>query len=491
MARERARREPKAEQAEGPAQPVREVLLGELAVRAGLVTREQLATCLAYQEKRRVKEQKVPRIGEVLAHKKFLSREQVTALLAGKYNRQRGLFGEIAVRLGLVSADAVERALRRQKKERKAGRRPPQIGQILRAEKRIRTHHILAILRAQGRTVALCLHCKKQFTVQDFEPGRFRCKRCQALLVEQKPGRSARAAAPAAADDVDIATPRKRRRLPPGAVVRGYRIEALLGEDMTGSLYRARDEQKDRLASFKVLDSEWLADPRTLKAFLVGAQKSAALNHPAIKRLFAVGKEDDYYFVAMEYVAGDSLRQVLQRARKLPVPMVIKVAMQVVDALIHAASRDLIHKDVRPSNILVAENGQVKVSGFGVPVDLGGNLRLFARDRRESACYLAPELVVDGARVDSRADIFGLGATLYHLLSGRPPLHGRSPVDVLLRLGEKGIPPLRQIVPKAPPDLDRLISRMIELEPGDRHQSLYQLERELEVIGSSIPGLDV
>ena len=174
----------------------------------------------------------------------------------------------------------------------------------------------------------------------------------------------------------------------------------------------------------------------------------------------------------------------------MPVPMGLKVGVKVVDALIHAAGREVLHRDIRPSNILVSQEGQIKVSGFGVPVDLGGNLRLFARDKRESACYMAPELVVE-AEVDSRADIFGLGCTLYHLLSGRPPLKGRSPVDVLMRMCEKGIPRLRTLAPKVPQSLERVIAQMIELEPDDRYQSLYQLERELQVVGSDVPGLDL
>lgn len=473
---------------------VREQLLGEVALRAGLVTRPQLEECLALQERRRDQGKKVPRIGELLAHKGYLSRPQVKALLQGKYARQGGRFGEIAVRLQLVDAGAVEAALAEQARLADAGERHLALGQILRDRGQLEVHHVRAVLQAQGKTVARCRHCRKKFTIKDFRPGRVRCKRCGRLLVEEPVAdRDAPEGDAAPAEEgTDIVTrPADRRRLRRGEDVQGYRIRELLGEDMTGSLYRAR-EKGGRVVTFKLLDSESLHSPKVLKAFLAVAQKSASLNHPAIKRLFAVGKAGEHYFVAMEYVEGDSLRQVLSRAQKLPVPMVLKVATQVLDALIHAAEKGLIHRDLRPSNVLIAEGGQVKVSGFGVPVDLGGNLRLFARGKRDSACYLAPELVVDGAEVDSRADIFGLGCLLYHLLSGRPPLRGRSPVDVMLYMSERGIRPLRKAAEaKIPPELARVVTQMIQLEPGDRYQSLYQLERELQVIAADYPELDI
>jgi len=468
---------------------VKERMLGELAIKAEFITREQLDACLEYQENCRAKKKKVPRIGEILAHKDFLSKKQLAALLSGKFSRQRGKFGEIAVRLGFLPRDQLKLALELQQSQQREGEQTQLIGQILRDKQQIRSHQIKAVLAAQGKTIARCLHCKKRFTIQDFQAGRFRCNRCQALLVKHTAAKTAEAATPDDGDVV-IATPRRHIRLKKGQRIHDYKILGLLGKDMTGSLYRAVDVPRDRPLTFKVLDSDWLSDRVALKSFLVGAQKSAGLSHPNIKRLYAAGKAEDFYFVAMEYIQGDSLRQVLRRAKKVPVPMAIKVVVKVVDALIHAAGRDLIHRDIRPSNILVAQDGQIKVSGFGVPVDLGGNLRLFAREKRGSACYMAPELVVE-AEVDSRADIFGLGCTLYHLLSGRSPLRGRSPVDVLMRMCEKGIPPLRKLAPNVPEDLERVITQMIQLEPDDRYQSLYQLERELQVIGADVPGLDL
>ncbi len=465
---------------------VKERLLGELAIRAEFITREQLDECLEYQERCRAADKKVPRIGEILAHKEYLTRKQVAALLSGKFNRQRGKFGEIAVRLGFVSREKLQAAL----EEQKAGAHPKLIGQLLRSQNLMRSHQIKAVLAAQGKTIVRCLHCKKRYTIRDFQPGRFRCKRCQALLVKHKGAKTAEAE-PVPEGDVVIMSPRKRIYLSKGTLIHDYKILGLLGKDMTGSLYRALDTMRERQVTFKVLDSEWLSDPVALKAFLVGAQKSAALAHPNIKRLYAVGKAEEFYFVAMEYIEGDSLRQVLRRAKKLPVPMALKVGLKVVDALIHAATREVIHRDIRPSNIIISQSAEIKICSFGVPADLGGNLRLFARDKRGAACYMAPELVVSETEVDSRADIFGLGCTLYHLLSGRPPLKGRSPVDVLMRMCNKGIPRLRGLAPKVPAQLEQLIAQMIELEPDDRYQSLYQLERELQVVGSEVPGLDL
>ncbi len=478
------------------AKKVVERLLGEVAIRAGLLTRARLEECLALQERRRGKTsanaKKVPRIGEILAHKGYLTRAQVTALLAGKYARRRARFGEIAVRQGAAQVAQVEAAAKEQRRRRRAGEPALAIGQILRDQGALTAEAVRKVLAAQGKSVARCGTCRLKLTIQDFVPGVSRCKRCDAVLVPERAAGAARAAT-VAREGADVVTrPKHQRRLAKGERIEGYEIQALLGFDVTGGLYRATELARGRTVAFKLLDPGVVKSKAALKELLALAQKSAELAHPAIKKLYAVGRAGEHGYLAMEYVQGDSLRQVLARAGKLPVPMVIKVATQLVDGLIHAAGRGLVHGDIRPANLIVDATGQLKISGFGVPVDKGGNLRLFAQDRRDGgACYLAPELVVSGAVVDSRADVFGLGCTLYHLLSGRPPLRGRSPVDVLLQMSEGGIPPLRKLAPKAPPELLRIITQMVELEPIDRYQSLYQLERELQVVASGIPGLEV
>lgn len=482
---------------------VKEALLAEVALRAGIVSREQVALC---QAKRREGDERS--VGELLVSMRYLTSAQLEALRAGRYRRQRGRFGEIAYRMALVDRDAVKAALKRQRERKRAGEPHLAVGQLLRDAGAISKHQVRAVLSAQGKTVCRCQSCRLKFTITDFSAGD-RCRKCDGELtpvkVRQRPTQppepSEAPDVPDPEDDDDSPTddapeelfaPRRRRALTKGTDVRGYVIRESLGSDMTGALYRARELSSGRLVSLKVLDAEALATEASRRQFLAQAAKAARLQHASIKRLEAVGKlNDGRVFVVMEYVAGDSLRQLLRRARRLPAPTVVMIGCRLTDALIHASDRGLVHRDLRPSNVVLTESGDVRLAGFGVPVDLGGNLRLFATGEQQAACYLAPELVVSDAIVDARADIFGLGCLLYHLLGGRPPLRGRAPVDVLLQMSERGIPPLRKLAPDAPPELVQVITRMIELEPTDRYPSLYQLERELQAIAAGFPELSI
>jgi serine/threonine protein kinase len=265
-----------------------------------------------------------------------------------------------------------------------------------------------------------------------------------------------------------------------GFTLGGYRILERLGSGGSGTVYLAEHLVMKRRVALKVLPAAYADDPAVLGRFRREAQAAAALDHPNIVRAYDFRQEGLLYFLVMEYVNGPSLQEVLQRQGPLPVAVACDYVRQAAVGLQHAHEHGLVHRDVKPANLLVDASGTVKV------LDLG--LARFTPDGQESvtrqfdenlvmgtADYLAPEQAVSLHNVDSRADVYSLGATFYALLSGEPPFHQGTITQKLLWHQMRDPPPLRDRRPDVPDEVAALVAAMMAKSTQERVQTASEV----------------
>lgn len=261
-----------------------------------------------------------------------------------------------------------------------------------------------------------------------------------------------------------------------------YNIVERLGAGGMGVVYRAEDSWLGRTVSIKVLRPELAADAEFLRRFRREAKAAACLSHPNIVSLFDVGQDGDLHYLVMEYVPGHTLEERLDQG-PLPPGEAVRVAGLVAAALEHAHSHDVIHRDIKPQNILLAPGGQVKVADFGIARAGVATTVTHPGAIVGSVHYLAPEQV-QGAPGDQQADVYALGVVLYRMLTGRLPFEGENPISVALKHVQEQPVPLRRLAPRTPPALERVVMRALRKDPGERYASAGEMLADLEEVGA-------
>jgi formylglycine-generating enzyme required for sulfatase activity len=286
-----------------------------------------------------------------------------------------------------------------------------------------------------------------------------------------------------------------------GQTLSHYRILEKLGEGAMGMLYRALDTRLDRSVAIKVLRPEAVGDVSRKRRFVQEAKAASALNHPNIITVYDIGQATDGVqgvdFIAMEYVDGQTLAAIMS-GRRLPVGEALGYAVQVAEALAAAHLAGIVHRDVKPANIMVSCTGQVKVLDFGIAklteravseatptVTAGGDslAEVAPPLTRQGAflgtpAYMSPEQA-DGKPVDARSDVFSFGAVLYEMLAGRRPFEGDSPLSSLTAMFRDPPPPLSAFRPDVPRDLERIVQRCLAKDRDARYPSARELLTEL------------
>ncbi len=271
-------------------------------------------------------------------------------------------------------------------------------------------------------------------------------------------------------------------RLSPTAVLGDFVIEKELGRGGLATVYLAHQISLDRSAALKVLFPQFSADREFIVSFIKEARVAAQLNHPNIVQAYAVGEDEGIHYFAMEYVQGHTLKTLLANVGRLVVDRSLEITREVATALDVAwTSTQLVHRDVKPDNIMVTESGQVKLADLGL-ARAGSDLR----ESEETEIlgtpqYIAPELLL-GWPGDHRADIYSLGATLYHMVTGKYPYTGTSATDIARKhICEPLVSPRRQVSDLPPPVAD-LIEVMMAKRPGHRYQSAAEVLDEIKRI---------
>ena len=260
-----------------------------------------------------------------------------------------------------------------------------------------------------------------------------------------------------------------------------YQVVEKLGEGGMGVVYKARDTHLDRFVAIKVLPPEKVSDPDRKARFIREAKAASALNHPNIITIHDIASDNGTDFIAMEYVAGKTLDQLIPR-KGMRLNEALKIAIQIADALARAHSAGIIHRDIKPANIMVDAHGQVKVLDFGLAKlteqgDTAEASTATAAVKTEegtiagTAAYMSPEQA-EGKPLDARSDIFSFGAVLYEMLAGGRAFQGDSKMSTMMAVLQKEPPPLGQDVPS---DLRKVIARCLRKDSGRRFHHMEDM----------------
>jgi serine/threonine protein kinase/Flp pilus assembly protein TadD len=276
-----------------------------------------------------------------------------------------------------------------------------------------------------------------------------------------------------------------------GTTLGNYKILEKLGAGGQGTVYKAVDSKLGRTVVIKVLPEELVAKSANLKRFEREARLASALDHPNICTIFDLNEIDGVHFIAMQYIAGRNVRQLVS-GKPLQVESALSIAIQVADALAVAHAQGIIHRDIKAGNVMVNNKGQVKILDFGLAklldADAARTSGIHHTELTEvgipygTATYAAPEQA-RGDRVDSRADIFSTGVLLYEMLTGTWPFRGKTAVDVRHAVLNEEPEPLSVARPDpVPPRLQQILDRALKKHPRDRYQQVSQLRDDLRAV---------
>ena len=270
-----------------------------------------------------------------------------------------------------------------------------------------------------------------------------------------------------------------------------YRIGPRIARGGMASVYEATDIRLDRVVAVKIMHPGLGDDGEFAARFVREARAAARLSHPNVVAVFDQGDEHGTVFLAMEYVPGHTLRDVIRKESPMAPAKALALLDPVLNALGAAHKAGLIHRDIKPENVLIADDGRVKVADFGLAKAINSETQHTATGGVliGTVSYLAPELVVDG-NADARADVYAAGVVLYELLTGRKPHEGDSPIAVAYKHVHEDIPPPSAVVPGLPAYVDALVARATARDrshrPADARVLLHQVHRVKQALDEGV-----
>lgn len=269
-----------------------------------------------------------------------------------------------------------------------------------------------------------------------------------------------------------------------GQTLCDYQIQRRLGRGGMADVYLAKQFSLQRNVALKILKPELAQDESYVKRFHLEAQSAAALVQTNIVQIFEVGQCEGLHYIAQEYVNGRNLRQYLDRHGAIEGGMAVNLLLQSARALQRAAEFGVVHRDIKPENILLSNSGEIKIADFGLArvINNPGSQSLTQVGiTMGTPLYMSPEQV-EGKELDSRSDIYSLGVTLYHTLTGRPPFEGETALAIAFKQVKEQAVPLKQIRPDLPDELCQLVAGMMAKNPADRPQNPLALLKEVRKI---------
>ena len=268
-----------------------------------------------------------------------------------------------------------------------------------------------------------------------------------------------------------------------------YEMQQRIGRGGMADVYLARDILLDRLVAIKVLFPEYATDPAFVERFRREAQSAANLNHPNIVSVYDWGRSNNTYFMAMEYVPGRTLAEALHDVGQITAMKAAEVGIEVAAALSFAHRGNVVHRDIKPGNILIGSNGQLKVADFGIARALGSaadsNLTQVGAVMG-TAAYLSPEQA-QGGQPDPRSDLYSLGIVLYEMVGGRVPFSGDNPVSIAYKQVHEAPQPLNQLASDVPRAFEAIVARLLAKDPDLRYATAEAVRDDLRRFRDGIP----
>jgi beta-lactam-binding protein with PASTA domain/predicted Ser/Thr protein kinase len=264
-----------------------------------------------------------------------------------------------------------------------------------------------------------------------------------------------------------------------------YLIVRKLGSGGMANVYLASDQELGRRVAIKILDERHARDAQFIERFRREAQHAAGLSHPNIVSVYDRGEAEGTYYIAMEYVEGRTLKELLVARGPSPLGIAIDYTRQILSALRFAHRNGIVHRDIKPHNVIVDGEGRVKVMDFGIARAGTASQMTEAGSIIGTAQYLSPEQA-RGAPVDQTSDLYSTGIVLYELLTGTVPFTGETPVEIAMKHLSQVPPPPSSHRPEVPRDLDYVVLRGLAKDPADRYHSAEDMDSDLERIGRGI-----
>ncbi len=257
-----------------------------------------------------------------------------------------------------------------------------------------------------------------------------------------------------------------------------YELIEKIAEGGMARVYRGRDLLLKRTVAVKVLKDQMTGDAAFIRRFEREAQSAAALSHPHIVNIHDVGEQDGTYFMVMEYVDGKNLKEYIREKGRLPAHEAVNIARQIADALEQAHKAGVVHRDIKPQNILFSHEGKVKVTDFGIAIAGDGVTVTVGDEIIGSVQYIAPEQA-RGGLAGKQSDLYSLGIVLYEMVTGKVPFDGESPVAVAMKHIQEQIVPPRQLVADLPESLEHIILKAVQKDSAERYTSAAELLEDL------------
>ena len=267
-----------------------------------------------------------------------------------------------------------------------------------------------------------------------------------------------------------------------GKQLGAYQLIAPLGEGGMAVVYKAYQPSMERYVALKILPKHFAAEPDFVRRFKQEAKIIASLEHPNILPVHDYGEADGYTYIVMRYVEGKTLADLLQ-GRPLPLPQICEIVTKVASALNYAHSRGVVHRDVKPSNVLIDQQDNPLLSDFGVAKMILSSEKFTASGAFiGTPTYASPEQCLGSNNLDGRSDVYSLGVMLYEMATGRPPFNAETPMAVVLKHINDPLPLPRQLNPTLPESVERVILKALAKQPENRYQTAGEMAEALVTI---------
>jgi serine/threonine protein kinase len=264
----------------------------------------------------------------------------------------------------------------------------------------------------------------------------------------------------------------------------GYQIMRKLGAGAMATVYLAKQLSLDRLVAIKILPRKFLSDPIFVERFYKEGRAAAKLSDPNIVGAFDVGQVGEHHYFVMEYVDGETVFDKLHRDKRIDERTALEITRQVASALKHAHAQGFIHRDVKPKNLMIAKGGSVKLADLGLARAVADKEAAAAERNKAfgTPYYISPEQIRGATDIGAPSDIYGLGATLYHMLTGRVPFEGKSPTEVMQKHLKAPLVPPDHLVPSISSDAAEIVEMMMAKVPANRYQSASDLLEDINLV---------
>ena len=275
----------------------------------------------------------------------------------------------------------------------------------------------------------------------------------------------------------------------PAQQIPGFQVLCKLGQGAMAVVFKAKQLSLDRIVAIKVLPKRLSENPEFVERFYREGRAAARLNHTNIVQAFDVGEAGGYHYFVMEYIDGHTIYEMLTDGRRVDEVEALRVIHQSATALAHAHNQDLIHRDVKPKNLMLTQSGEVKLADMGLAREMGDYATAAAEAGRAygTPYYISPEQIRGELTIDARSDIYGLGATFYHMVTGQVPFDGSSPSAVMHKHLKDALVPADHLNPSLSSGIGEIIEVMMAKSPDDRYPSMSEVLSDIEAVRNGEP----